>query len=794
MSAPHIPARFIPRPLRAIFRRPAFALLVTLTVSTGVGLTTAVYAVVDRVLWPDLPFKEADRLLHLTRPVLEYSQGLTRISDELRIPQLAGIGLYQPGVANLGHRTQADRVRVAVVDPEFFHVIGVAPVAGRTFSTAELAGPRVAVVSSGLWQRRLALSSSLEDARLYLNDRRYTVVGIMPPSFTFPDRTEVWIPLGTDSRMVQHAFLPAAVARVAPGYAVVDAISSLEAPEIRRLGRRPRTPPAIPLHLLVARHQRSVVLICGWLATLLLVATCANTAGLWLSRMREAREHFAVRLVLGASPLRLWLEGVAQPAVLSVIASLGGIAIATGALRGFAALVPGFVPSGDDVGLDARTWIVGSTVAGLITISCSLVPLFTLRRGVLQRSKGASTSFTASRHPLNVAVVVVQSALALLLLVGAFTAAISIRRSMEVDLGFSSGDAFIANILLSQEHYPHAEDALQYVDAIGRAISERLPNAVVGATNVGPGPPRMLPSLLLTASPGTRGSGDSAGETSGLSVTVSPDYFRAAGIALIAGRAFSEVDYVARRRLLVISESVAKAIRPDIHSLIGQTLTISEGSSQREAETIGVVADVRPHGPNFPVIPMVYQPLSNGRYDGMLTFVLSAGPKARIETIAAAFAAVDPQVPIGSASRISELNRQFLRDQHVVLTLVTVFSIVTALLGCVGVYGVSALAVLEKQAELGIMLVLGAPPFAVLTAIWRTSIGLVSAGLIVGLALIPLVFRPASVLLPGFEGPSASVSCAAAGVLLFAGLAAGYIPARWGLSVNPLEVIRNSVR
>jgi putative ABC transport system permease protein len=793
--------------LRSLRRSPVSSGVAVLTLTLSIGAAAAIFTFVNAVILRAPPFADAERLVAFWGtapdkglPVVNYPDALyAHYRTGLRT--LESMAMYRSAGFTLTGAGSAERVTAANVTVDFFRLLGVAPLRGRTFLPEEErpGANLVAVASYGFWQRRFGGDPALLGQAISLNRIPTTVVGIMPPGFDFPNRSELWIPAGIDPQSL-NCWCFDAVGRLGPGQAPGDVVREIEALnaafwEAREPGR-PRPPPdpnqpgtvVKPFAAeLVGEIRAPMLVLLGGVGMVLLVA-CANLANLMLLRATARAREMALRCCLGASAWRIVRLTLAESLVLALLGAAGGLALAAWAVAALAPLVLQRVPHLQHIGLDVGVLMLTTVVTVGTVLLFSLAPAVQSARLELDATLrgGARTTRSGASGRLSDGFVVSQFALALVLLVGGGLLLRSFWKLTALDPGFHTEHVLVGRISL-----PYA----QYQDPIrARAFFERLEGEVLGL-------PGVAVAGLTSTAPFSSGDnqqefwieGRESAPGDPVPVTsvrrVSPGYFAAIGTPLRAGRPFEPSDGADAPPVAIVDESLARRSWPGANAL-GRRIRM--GSSDTVWRTVvGVAASVRHGSLSRAIDHYVYLPVAQAPQWRMdLTVRSISDPASLREPVRAALARLDPEVPMFDVHTLEDAVAQSLATRRLVNVLLLGFAGAGLLLAAIGIYGVMALSVASRTNEFGIRMALGAAPREILTLVLGKGFRLVVIAILIGLAGGAAATRFLGSLLFDVE-PIDPLTFAAGTVgLALVALAACYVPARRATRTDPLEALR----
>jgi len=814
---------------RRLLRAPAFTASATLTLAAGIGGTVAAFALVNGVLLRPLPYRDAERLVHLEHTLA--IAGVSRVDQSDATYLLyrrdnrvfSDLGIYRATSVNLaptagqGGDAAPERVAAAVLTPSVFRVLAVAPVRGRglTEDDAALGAAPVVVIGQGLWRRTFGSDPAIIGRRVSVDGIEREIVGVMPQSLRFPaPQTALWTPTQLDPAHTNSAaFEYQGIARLRDGVTVDAARADLNRllPEVPEAFPGRLTADAIrvthmqavvrPLkEVLVGDVARTLWIVLGAVATLLLVA-CANVANLFLARGEGRRRELAVRRALGAGGGVLLAEFLMEAVILAAVGGALGLLAVAPAVRLLQVLGVGqSLPRLADVRVDA--WValfaLGATTFAALVVSA--LPVLRTRRGDLASGlmeEGRSATAPAVRHRARRTLVVSQVALALVLLAAAGLLVRSFQRLRAVDPGFEASHALSFRLAFPSTAYPAATDA-------ARAITQTL-----GALSALPG---VAAAGMITKLPlDEEARQDSAvfledrpltpGQIPGIHsiAFATPGYFAAMGIPVIEGQLFAapdpSADLAKTPRQVVVSRAFAERYWKG-QSAVGKRVRMDPRVDW--SVIVGVVGDVRDAGLDRPPAELVYAPLLTTGLGGVErapaggAFVLrTAGdPVDLAATAREAVRRVAPGIPLYRVMPLSDLLSQSMARTTFTLVLLGLAALVATAIGAVGIYGVLAYLVSLRAREMGLRLALGAQPRDVRRLVMGHALADAGLGIAAGLAAALLLTRLLTAMLFGVGAADVGVLVGASVVLLVTALAASWLPARRAARLDPAIALR----
>ncbi|MEZ5316584.1 MAG: ADOP family duplicated permease [Vicinamibacterales bacterium] len=788
--------------LRLMRRRPATTIATVLTLAVGIGASVAIFTALDRLLLRPLPYPDPARLVSVEHVGIAF--GTSRIASRsfADLPVVQAAGGWASGGANLEDGEGAVRVAVGVVDRGFFETLNVPPAAGE-WPPAGDAVTRTAMLSHDLWRARFGADPAVIGRSITLNSQVYTVAGVMPPGFTFPGRTEVWIPPSVDYQATGAAFAPSIIARLSPDVSFDQAAQAIAADSAARARTRgqatdPDPTTITPLADALTGPVRPTLLLLAGSVALLLLVVCASVANLLLARVSSRDQEYALRRALGGTRWRIARQVLIESLLLSFGGAALGAVAAGWALDSLRLLAPAVLGDLGFGAVDPR--LIG--IAVLVSVGAAVV--FGAAPGLaaagsraeqVARLGRSETGSPVWRH-LRAGLIVGQMAMALVLLTASAATLGALLERARVDLGFGRTSAVAMTVTLPLARF---EDPMNTVDFFERA-RDRLaaaPGIVrVGATGYLPGSHETGVGMAFSVPGRPEQAGDERFYASYLSAT--PDYFRIMGIPVVAGREFRVEDRRGAQEVAILSETAARGLFPGGGSPIGHQIQISRpgGKASQPIEVVGVVADVRLHGaePGLSdrTLRQVYVSLLQNPPFGSLSFVAETGgtPAAAIATVREAMREVDAAIPVYDAHTIASVADGYLAPARLAASLVSGFALVTLIVSALGLYGVMAQVVARRTREIGIRLALGAPRATVERQVVTRGLALVALGLAAGLAGAGATLGVTSRLLVVPGTGTTAVLTGVAALVLAVTLVANWIPARRAARIDAMGLLR----
>jgi putative ABC transport system permease protein len=792
---------------RTLWKRPGFTVAAVLTLAIGIGANAAIFSVINTVLLQPLPFPHSEQLVSLyTRylPSTGYNFPYFALSGpefadlRSRVNAFAGIAAYQFSSGNLMRGNgEAERVITMRVTSEFFEVLGIRPVRGRTFTEEEARRGEtcLALLSHGA----LDDAASAIGSTIRLDDALCEVIGVMPEGFGFrDDRVKVWtaLPINTEeTRRRSHGL--AAIARLRDGGSAEQADAQLQylrgywSEEYPDHYAKGHFAVLRPLHEDIVGDQRDALFLLAGAVLFVLLIVCVNLAALLVSNGEARRREFAVRHALGANRWRLIRQMIAEAMLLAVIGGVIGVMLANALLAGLLALYPQRLPVSQAITIDYAAMLYTCALVILAGFLVGFVPALHATGVRLQEIlRTDSRTATSSRRAVAARSVLVisQLALSVILLVGALLLIRSYQQLQQVDLGIEPGHVltFSVSIPAGRERDPAAarRRLAAIEDRLAATPGVEVAGAIWALPLVWDGPPD---DFVIEGRPAPL-PGAPAWNARYLMAT--PRMFRALGIPLKRGRLLAESDVAGRPFVAVINETAARLYWSG-DDPIGKTIRYSSTSIQ----IVGVVGDVRSIGPSEPAPPAVYVPLAQAPrpYDGRtMTFIVRApgDPTAITASARAAVASIDAGLPLADVRPMSEIVSAASGQPRFTTLVMSFFAAIAFLLAALGLYGILAYSVEQRVREIGVRIALGADKREIFRLIIGNGMRLALVGAAVGVPSALALTRLMGGMLSGVTSTDPVTYIAVVGMLLTSALLASYFPARRATHVDPIAALR----
>ncbi len=796
--------------LRALRNNPGFTLVTTATLALGIGALTAIFSVVNAVLLRPLPYDAPEQLVMLWER--NDSQGLERspvspgnLGDWREQTQtFQAISGFWPN--NMTIRDRDDnptRVKAALVTVDLFPLLGASAALGRTFTAEEgvPGAPPTAILSHGLWQRRFGSDAGILNQSITVEEVPYTVVGIMPALFAFPQEVDLWtnvnFPLqGRFGRWMN------AVGRMKTGVQLSAADADMKGLTGRMAQAYPNSnsgwsaSTATLQEVVVGDTGPALLVLLGATAAVLLIA-CANVANLLLTQSESRHTEIAVRAALGAGRGRLVRQLLTESVVLAAAGALLGVALAWASLRALVAMGPAGLPRMQEISIDGTVLAFALAATVLTGVAFGLAPVVRLLRADLQAAlkEGAKGTVGAQRLRLRNGFVVAQLALAAILVIGAGLLLRSFARLQDTDAGFNSSGVVTMQMNLSNTVYPADESVAQFYGQV-MARFTRLPGVdaagMASALPLGESLDYQATFLILDREPPPPGESNRA-----YFRQVDPGFFRTLGVALMDGRPFEPTDDTAAVGVVAVNEAFARQFFTT-ENPIGEKLTNTQlrfgplgAMLFNEVEIVALVDDVRYAGLRVDSSPSVYFPHKQAPFRLMNVVLGTSGdPRALIGPAREALRTMDPGVPISRVETMDQIVARSLSSDRFSMWLAGAFGVIALMLASVGIYGVLAYTVEHRAKELGIRMALGADTSTVRALVMRHGALLTLVGLGLGLIGAVWVTRFMASQLYGVEATDPLTFGGVAALLALVAAAASWIPVQRATRVDPVVALR----
>jgi predicted permease len=803
---------------RSLLRTPGFAVVAVLTLGLGIGANTAIFSIVNGVLLRPLPYPQPQQLMFLTSrfPAMGFDQFWVSPPEFFEFRELnqsfASVGAFTTGELNLMAGERPLRVRGAAVTDDLFTTLGVAPAQGRLFAPGETNanGPQLAILSHELWQSALGGQPVLGQT-IDLDGVRREVIGILPPRTDVMDNhVEVWLPAGLDpaNRQNRGSHFLYVIGRLKDDVTPAAAQAELAA-LLPQWGERTGAKMHIPdpkNHALqmepvqaeiIGSASRAIWVLQAAVGFVLLIA-CANLANLLLARAETRHREFAVRTALGATRGTLLRQFLSEGTLLSLAGGTLGVGLALGGLRALLTLYPESLPRSADVALDPAALAFTLGVSLLTGLVFGLAPLTHTKAGALSvalKEGGGRGATGGGRHGVRRALVVVEVALAVVLVVGAGLMVRTILNLSRVDAGFNRSRLSTFSLVLPRATYGPSADRAGFYHRLATQL-RTLPG-VQGATSMSGLPPQRRVDANDTDIEGYTAPKEGPFENVDYYQTVGADYFETLGIPILEGRAFAGTDD-GGTPVAIVNETFVRTFFPG-RSPLGQRVRVGFNDRNPWLTIVGVAKDVKQGGVDQKTGTELYfygpQAIANAQLFAPLQMHLvlrSDRPAGALATeVAAMVGSADPSLPVAGLKSMDEVFGDAIRRPRLLAQLLGMFAGLALLLAAIGTYGVLAYMVTERRREIGIRMALGANQATVVADVMRQGLSLAGIGIGLGLLAALALGRLIASLLFGVGATDPLTLVAVMGSIAAVAALASGLPAWRASRVDPTVALRS---
>jgi putative ABC transport system permease protein len=795
---------------RSLRHAPGFTIAAVMTLALGIGANTAIFSVIDGALLRPLPYPDAGRLAliygrHSDGDTFNLSPA-SFLDFKHQTQSFETLSAFRPAAFNLSGQDRPERVEGAVVTPDFFTTMGVAPIVGRPLTAEQdgAGGQRSVVLSYSLWRRRFGGDPGIVGRAVLIDGEPRTVAGVMPPSFQYPAECEAWT--SARYKVPEHVLRPDldqsnirdshyffTIGRVRDGVSAAQAQAEVSA-IAGRLARQYKEEEAsdaavVGLRTDLVGSAKPALLILLGAVSLLLALACANVANMLLARGAARQREMAVRAALGAGRGRLIGQMLAESMALGGCGAVLGVLLAFAAVHPLRALFPAGMTGGAAIQLDLRILVFTAAMAVAAALVFGFFPAsqaaaVNLSAALNEGGRASSTGRRSNR--IRAALVISEIALASVLLIGAGLLIRSLNGLLRVPEGFRAENVLTARLWLSQARYPSPADRVRFI----RKMIDEM-NALPGV-NSGAVVSRLpLSSGASTRSLDVKGRTLAPGEVAPDYLVVTPDYFRSMGIELKQGRVFNDRDGANGPPVVIVNESAARHFWPGLDP-VGQFVQVGGcGTEQDWCQVVGVAGDIRQHNLEKQPRPAVFVPYARDPWPFFTVVVrTSMDPASAASGIQHAIASVDKEQPVFAIKTMSEVVSQSLLPQRGRTFVLVVFAAVALALACAGIYGVISYSVTQRLKEFGVRIALGASRRDVLGLVAGQALKLALAGIAAGVVLSFALTRFLASLLYGVGAFDPATFLAVPGLLIGTTILSSYIPASRATRADPIEALR----
>jgi putative ABC transport system permease protein len=791
--------------LRMLAKSPGFTLVAVLTLALGIGANTAIFSIVNAVLLRPLPFQDSSQLVLLR----ETYKGVGNVSVSYpnfldwrqQSHSFSAMAVVNNVAFNLSGVAQPENIGGYAVSPNFLALVGVRPVLGRDFLPGEEKPGTAPVIllSYQLWQSHLGGDPAVIGRSITLDGRSFSIVGILPPAFRLLDRTDVLVPIGVFAADLTDRGERGdtdVVGRLSPGVRLSQAAVEMATITARLAAQYPQSNHGFGAHLESFREAFSgdtrlaALVLFGAVVFVLLIA-CVNVANLFLVRGAARAREIALRQAFGASRGRLIRQMLTESFVLAFCGGILGIILGAWGISGLGHLLPADSVQTMGVRMDLSVFLFASVTIILVAFAFGLIPALQATHPDLQatlKEGGRSATSASASHRLRAALAVAETALALVLLVGAGLMLKSLYHLIQVSPGFQPARVLYMELDLRNDQYSKDPAILNFWQQVLDRV--RVIPGVESAA-LGTGVPltgnHRRSDITIEGLP-TPGPGEFPHPDRH---NVSAAYITTMGIPLLGGRNFSDADNETAPDVALINSTMARRFWTDGDPIGKRFLWGHPGKDEKWITIVGVVADTKLYGLDNPARLEVYSPYRQHPSADMNLVVRSPmDPASLTSAIRAAVAAIDKDQPIFDVHTMQQLVDDSISTRRLTLVLLGIFSALALMLAAIGIYGVMAYSVALRTQEIGIRMALGAQQKDVLRLILGQGARIAFFGVAIGLGAAAALARLLSSLLFSVS-TSDPITFAAVSVLLLAiALLACYVPARRALRVDPIIALR----
>jgi predicted permease len=806
---------------RALFKHPGYALLAVMTLGLGIGANTAIFSVINGVLLKPLPYEHGDRLVVLqqSRPlsgqpnvgvaIAEYFDYRERGQDVFD-----GLVEYHQMNFDLINRGEPDRVNTGVVSHNFFDLLGIKPIIGRTFVQSDdvRGAEAVLILSHTYWRTRFGGDPNIVGQVFEMNDRPHRVIGVLPNVPHYPQENDVYMPVlacpfraAGERQIAQNRRAFAALnvfGRLKPGASPEQAASAVESichtfTQDNTQIYRPETSgfraTTLPVREALTTGARPLLLILLGITGLILLIACANVANLTLARMLGRDRELAMRAALGAGRGRLVRQLLTESTLLAVVGGTLGVAFAWLTIGMLTTFVGRFTSRTGEIGLDPLVLAFTLGVSILTGLLFGTLPALGSRVDLVSALKqgGAQTGTGGGRKRMQGALIVAQVAVSVMLLIGAGLLLASFYRLQRVETGYRSDGVLSAQIFGNFSRYPNITELKKLYLPVIERLQAQPGVSSVAITNAVP---------LGGGAPGTTRfeiEGKSIDDPDRLPTTdvrvASPQYFATIGVPVISGRVFNDLDNEESQKVVVINKSMTRywdgvdPIGSRIRPVVG-----GPNAPQDWYTVVGIVGDVRQFGLARDMVAQLYLPLRQTQFGvaGQVLVRTAGDPAAFGNVLRATVHAVDPNQPVENVQTLDDLRSEALAAPRLTATLLGIFAALALLVTLAGIGGVIATSVTQRTKEFGLRMALGARREGVLMMVVRQGVTLVVVGLALGVVGALAAGRVLNAYLYETAPRDPLIFAGVAVVFILAGIIACLIPARRATTVDPLIALR----
>ncbi|MGI8746020.1 MAG: ADOP family duplicated permease [Bryobacteraceae bacterium] len=795
---------------RTLTNNAGFTAVAVLTLGLGIGANTAMFSVVQAVLWRPLPYAEPDRLVEIseTNPLKRWTHTVAAPANFADWQKMNTVFTGMAGYAGVDKTGESHndlfitgqgeplRLKGLVVTGNLFDILGVAPLLGRTFRSQETftGKDRVAILTYDLWQTQFAGDPHILGRSISLNGKNYDVVGVMPRGFFFPSHAvQIFVPFGFKPSVFVEQRRPhslSVIARLRSGITLAQASDQMKAIASRLEQTYPDTNSKMGVrldgfHATLTEDKRPALLMLLAAVGLLFLIVCSNVANLQLGRAAVRAREFEIRQALGAGRGRLIRQLLTESLVLSLLGGVSGFVLAAAARGALLRYAPSAIPRFAELRID--DWVIAFNV--ILTLAAPLlfgvVPALASSRSDTLRDRSRITS-RGNRSLRNI-LVACEVALSVLLVAGAGLLIRSLIRLENVDPGFNPDHAISFNILLPGVRYPKEEQVARFVQDLEQSVRAQPQVQAVGTSLT-----LALRGYAWTADATVEGRPNGEYERELRHNCVTPDYFRAMGTPLLRGRYFNGFDTLKSQPVTIVNQAL-EDVYFHRENAVGKRIKFGRPNDKGDWVTIvGVVADEKQDGVDARVQPEAYQPFAQNANEAFTAVIRgTSDPSQLVSTARRTVQSLDKDLALTDVTPLSDLVHASVGDQRFRASLLSCFASIALFLAALGVYGVLAYSVAQRSREIGIRRALGASTAGLFGMLVRDGMRPVIGGALVGLIGAYGITRLLKSMLFGVTATDPPTYLLTIATLAVVALCACAVPAWRALRVEPLISLRD---
>jgi len=788
--------------VRGLLKRPGFTAIALVALALGIGANTAIFSLVNAVVIRPLPFPDPDRLVWVygnirnggSRASVSPPDFLDYRSQNKTFEQFAASGT-QPLSVNLTGSGEPERLFASAVTGNYFDTFGISPAIGRTFTidNEKPGSDQVTVLSHAFWQKRFGGDTDIVGKTITLDSKSYQVLGVMPAGVSFPQSAELWIPMSFDGdpdMKVRKAHFLRPIGRLKPGVTLTQAQADTDMIAGRLEQQFPESNTGWNLRLLSLREQlvggtRTMLFVLFGAVGFVLLIACANVANLLLVRAAARQKEIALRTALGASRLRIIRQMLTESLLLSILGGALGALLAVWGVQLLVTLSADSLPPTVNVTIDPNVLAFTFVISILTGLLFGLAPAFrTAKVNLIDSLKdGARGAEGTLRNRTRSLLVVFESAIAVVLLIGAGLLVRSLIALQRVDPGFDSNNVLTLRIDLPRQKYAGEGKPAKFFEELETRISSIPGVQTVGLITELPmsGQLNDLPFTVEGRPPVTVDQAFDADFR-----LVNQHYFNALHIPLLRGRNFTEQEVRERKPVTLVSQQLVDTVFPN-EDPMGKRLISAIGGTA--FEIIGVVGDIRHRSLQRPPFAAMYFPTLNSNRMNLVVRTQN-DPLSIVGAVRQQVQALDRDQPISAVKRMSDWVDSSVSSQRYSTTLLAAFAVLAMILAATGIYGVMSYTAAQRTHEIGVRMALGARRFDVLKLVVRQGMLLTLVGVILGLTGAFALTRVMQSLLFGVTAKDPFTFAVVAALLSAVAFIACLVPALRATRVDPLIALR----